>query len=49
MNFNIRRKLAKSLCILVGFTVTSVNAIEIEEIVDIDTVEKIINLVKKKV
>ncbi len=33
MNFNIRRKLAKSLCILVGFTVTSVNAIEIEEIV----------------
>jgi len=33
MNFNIRRLLAKSLCILVGFSVTSVNAIEIEEIV----------------
>ena len=33
MNFNIRRFLAKSLCILVGFSVTSVNAIEIEEII----------------
>ena len=33
MNFNIRRLLAKSLCILVAFSVTSVNAIEIEEIV----------------
>ena len=33
MNFNIRRLLAKSLCILVAFSVTSVNAVEIEEIV----------------
>ncbi|MFQ3334226.1 MAG: iron complex outermembrane receptor protein [Woeseiaceae bacterium] len=33
MNFNIRRFLAKSLCILVGFSVTSVNALEIEEII----------------
>ena len=33
MNFNIRRLLAKSLCILVAFSVTSANAVDIEEIV----------------